>query len=131
MVTATFEIPTLYGDHHVIEIRKLLSPLPGIENIYASSCFHTVEVQFDEGRLTTEAIKAQLAEAGYLGELPIPVERGTDRGSTNGNAYFRHAAAMETTPVVSFVQQLPFTGRPLWPCPGLNKHQMEEEVTHG
>ena len=129
MATATFEIPTMFGDHHVIAVRNLLSSLPGIQSIYASSCFQILEVQFDENQLTLEAIKAQLGEAGYLDELPIPVEQGAD--GNRDTAFFRHAAAMEATPVVSFVQELPFAGRPLWPCPGLGAHKLEKEVTHG
>lgn len=130
MASATFELPTLYGDHHVLEVRKLLAPLPGIKNIYASSCFHIVEIQFDETQLTAEAIKTCLAEAGYLHPIPIPIERQADE-TTNGKAFFRHAAASETTPAVTFVHELPHTGRPLWPCPGFPTHNIEKEVSHG
>jgi copper chaperone CopZ len=120
MKTITIEVPTMYGDHHVIEVRKILLELSGVEDIYASSGFHIVEVTFDEGKIDEGEIAAVLEEAGYLGELEVPVELGTSAERENGQKpYFRHTAAYEqTNQVVSFTQAVPYTGRPLWPCPG-------------
>ena len=52
METTTFDLNMMYGDHHVIEVRKLISAIPGVEEIYASSCFQVLEVSFDESKLT-------------------------------------------------------------------------------
>ncbi|MEW6716486.1 MAG: hypothetical protein AB1345_03130 [Chloroflexota bacterium] len=121
MKTSSFDLPAMYGDHHVLEVRRLLFELPGIQEVYASSSFHLVEVDFDESKVSEDNIKAKLKEAGYLGELPSPTEGGTEKVSKYGKgAYFRHSAAYEQTGnVVSFAQKVPFSGRALWPCPGL------------
>jgi hypothetical protein len=39
MNTLTLELPAIYGDHHVLEVRRILFELPGIEDVYASSNF--------------------------------------------------------------------------------------------
>ena len=63
----------MYGDHHVIEVRRLLLELPGVQDVYASSAFQVVEVTYDPAQLDAGAITARLDEAGYLGDLLVPV----------------------------------------------------------
>ena len=72
-------------------------------------------------KLKPEAIEASLSQAGYMGELPMPFEVGASAANQNrSKAFFRHTAAYEQTgATVSFTQQVPFSGRPLWPCPGM------------
>ncbi len=134
MATLTLEVPLMYGDHHVTEVRRLLLSLPGVEDVYASSCFHIVEVQYDEAQVSPEEIEARLGEAGYLGELPVPVEAGAVHGNGQGDGpkpSYRHTTAYEQTrQVISFAQRVPYRGRPLWPCPGmgvLRNVELEEE----
>lgn len=142
MQSLTVKVPAMYGDHHVVEVRRLLFELPGVEDVYASSSFHLVEVQFDETKLDPSQIETTLDEAGYLGELPIPEENATPRIRGNGQeqGFFRHTAAhAHTGHVVSFAQTIPYAGRPLWPCPGMGPLKsasettasVEEEGTHG
>ena len=124
METFTLELPAMYGDHHVTEVRRLLMALPGVAQVYASSSFRLVEVDFDPSQTTTDQITACLDEAGYLGDLMIPVEIGSQdakQGNGNGNRLlFRHTAANEkANRTVRFAQSLPSAGRPLWPCPGM------------
>lgn len=120
MPSATFELPTLYGDHHVTAVRRLLLALPGVKGVYASSSFHIVDVQYDETQLTPEVIEATLAEAGYTGELPMPSETGIAVTENGGKTYFRHTAAFEQAgSSVGFTQKVHYEGRPLWPCPGM------------
>ena len=128
METKTFEAPALYGDHHVLEVQRILKELPGVEDVYASSAFQTIEVMFDEKKITTDKIAAQLGEAGYLGEIPMLVETGEAAyGRDNGNSNFRHTAVYETVKqTVSFAQRVQYQGRPLWPCPGLGLVKMDE-----
>jgi copper chaperone CopZ len=130
----------MYGDHHVTEVRRLILELPGVTDVYASSGFRVVEVQYDETKMDPEQITAKLEEAGYLGDVPMPVEKGALSERENGDKpYFRHTAAYEQSgrtvsgsPVVSFGQQIPYAGRPLWPCPGMGPiQQTEEEITNG
>ena len=112
--------------------------LPGVEDVYASSGFQLIEVQYDETKLEPGTIKATLEEAGYLGELPVAVEQGAIEDRENGDKpYFRHTAAhAQTGQAVSFAQKVPYVGRPLWPCPGMGplvqeKGEKEEELSYG
>ena len=47
MEKITVDLPTMYGDHHVTDVRRILLALPGVEDVYASSAFRLVEVTFD------------------------------------------------------------------------------------
>jgi hypothetical protein len=102
--------------------------MQGVEDVYASSSFQVVEVEYDEAQVDPEAIEAVLDEAGYTGELPMPVEVGASPAAENGNkAFFRHTAAYEQTGhSVGFAQVVPFAGRPLWPCPGMGTIEHKE-----
>ena len=116
-------VPTMYGDHHVLEVRRILLAMPGVAAVDASSCFQTVEVNYDPTKLSAAQIRARLDDAGYLGELSVPVETGTavsQETKPGEKTFFRHTAADDQTrQVVSFAQDVPANGRPLWPCPGL------------
>jgi len=120
MKTATFETPALFGDHHVIEVRRILLEIKGVEEVYASSAFHAVEVKYDPKAVNEKDIEARLQEAGYLGELPLTVETGVARPRNDADGQFRHTTTYATTQqVVSFAQRVNYQGRPLWPCPGM------------
>lgn len=121
MEVLSIELPAMYGDHHVTEVRRLLFELAGIEDVYASSGFHLAEITYDPEKVSPEDIKSKLDEVGYIGELPIPVEVPAESAATgNGRkGFFRHTAAYKTTKeVVSFGQSVNYEGRALWPCPG-------------
>ena len=122
MEALSLELPAMYGDHHVTEVRRLLFELDGVAEVYASSGFRAAEVTFDPAKVSAEDIKSKLDQAGYIGELPIPEEVPAESASTgNGRkGFFRHTAAYETTnQVVSFGQTVNYEGRALWPCPGM------------
>lgn len=129
--TVTFETPALFGDHHVLEVRKLLLDLPGVQDVYASSAFRLVDVTYDDAKITEAQIGKVLEERGYLWDFQMPQEQGlaahlqTDRALT----YFRHTEVFETShAVVSFAQKVTDSGRPLWNCPGFGviKNRMED-----
>ena len=122
MKTTTIELPMMYGDHHVVAVRKLLETLPGVSEIYASSSFHIVEIQYHESQLKEEEIRDKLEAGGYLGELILPVETGTADAAHNGQkVFFRHTAILEQVgETISFAQTVPSQQRPLWPCPGID-----------
>ena len=129
--TISFETPTLYGDHHVIEVRRILLDMPGVENVYASSAFRAVEVTFDPDKVMGEDIKSKLNELGYLEELEMPVEAdaATYLERDRSRSFFRHTAVYEASrQEVSFSQNVAYSGRPLWHCPGFGviKNEMEE-----
>jgi len=122
MQKVTFETPSLYGDHHVAEVRRILFDLPGISDVYASSAFQIIEVTYDSEKINDLEIAVKLDEAGYLGEWTIPIETGTAayHAEESGEIFFRHTAAYEQThELVSFAQNVAYLGRPLWPCPGM------------
>ncbi len=116
----SFDAPALYGDHHVTEVRQILLALEGVSEVYASSAFHVIEVKFDPTKINAEQITAQLEEAGYLGEILVPVETGIAVEKRDNDGNFRHTVVYETIKTtVSFAQHVNYNGRPLWHCPGL------------
>lgn len=122
MEVLSLELPAMYGDHHVIEVRRLLFEIPGVEEVYASSGFRAAEITYDPEKTSAEDIKDKLDKAGYIGDLPIPEEVPAESApSGNGRkGFFRHTSAYETTnQVVSFGQTVNYEGRALWPCPGM------------
>jgi copper chaperone CopZ len=129
MKSLTIELPAMYGDHHVVEVRKLLGELPGVEVTYASSAFRVVELCYDPESQTEEKIRAVLEEAGYIGELPLPVETDIPATENNGASFFRHTQVYETMrSTVSFTQNVNYSGRPLWPCPGVGAVRTRQQV---
>ena len=127
MEIKTFETPALYGDHHVSEVRRILLELTGVSEVYASSAFQIIEVQYDPAKIKVEQITACLEEAGYLGEVPMLIETGIAVEKKEGDNSFRHTAVYETVKgTVSFAQRVNYNGRPLWPCPGFGAIKMTD-----
>jgi len=129
--TVTFDTPALYGDHHVLEVRSLLLKISGVQDVYASSAFHVVDVTFDPDKVEEDFISHTLDEAGYLSELEMPVEKGVAAyGQRESSpAFFRHTQVFEASrQTVGFAQTVGYSGRPLWNCPGFGmiKNKMEE-----
>jgi copper chaperone CopZ len=125
-----FQVPTMYGDHHVVEVRRILSAIPGVQDVYASSAFGIVEITYDEGQTNDIDLQVKLDNAGYMGEWSILTETGKAVVSGEGNSPFmRHTASYEQLrQTVSFAQNVSYQGRPLWPCPGMGVIKgMDEE----
>ncbi len=118
----SIELPGMFGDHHVVEVRRLLFDLPGVADVYASSAFRFVEVTYDPQKAQPEILEKTLQQAGYMEAFVFPEESGmavTETGNKK-EMFFRHTAAFtQTQQTVSFTQVLPQTARPLWPCPGM------------
>jgi copper chaperone CopZ len=129
MKTITLDLPTMFGDHHVVEVRRLLFELKGVEEVYASSGFRVIEVSFDDDLIAVDQIKATLDASGYLEEISIPVESSVavNQRPEGEKSYFRHTAAFEKVGGVSFGQNMPVSGRPLWPCPGMGPNKKMDE----
>ena len=129
METITIDLPKMYGDHHVAEVRGILLAMPGVEDVYASSAFRVARVRIDPAKVSEAELRARLEAAGYLGELPIEAEAwktGTPADVVNNP--FRHTAAHEQVNAVAFAQKVEEPGRALWPCPGLGPlEKMNEE----
>ena len=133
MEEVQIHIPAMYGDHHVIEVRHILLELPGVLDVYASSSFQIVQIKFDPAKTGEEVFTAALEKAGYLEPLQIPFETGVPSyGRTGDDHSFRHTAAHEQTKhVVQFTQKVSYSGRPLWPCPGMGVILKEKDETNG
>ncbi len=121
MERLTLDLPMMYGDHHVIEVRHILLAMAGVQEVYASSCFQIVEVAYDPNLTGVEAIKARLDEAGYLEDLAAETEAMQPSASSpQDSPRFRHTTAYQQTGrVISFAQAVHDAGRSLWPCPGM------------
>ena len=128
-----FEVPAMYGDHHVTEVRSILLSTPGVMDVYASSAFRKVEVRFDESQTNAEQLAAKLEKAGYMGEMLFEVEFGvTSAESNTGNGgkkpFFRHTEVFETShQVVGFSQNVIHSGGAMWPCPGFDRVKKMED----
>lgn len=71
-----FEMPLMYGDHHVLKVREVLAVIDGVEEVYASSAWKQVMVRFDPGKVKAADLEKALGDAGYPpneGEIPILV----------------------------------------------------------
>jgi copper chaperone CopZ len=121
MEQLTLNLPAMYADHHVTEVRRILFELAGVDTVYASSSFHTVEVTFDPAQIDAETITAALEDTGYADTPVVPVEKKFRLGDEGPDGrFFRHTEAYANVGnTVSFAQQVYDTGRPLWPCPGM------------
>ncbi|MCP4550427.1 MAG: hypothetical protein GY835_28545, partial [bacterium] len=78
------DVPTLWADHHVLKVRDALGAVEGVENVYASSAWKQVLVNYNADKTDQAAIEKVLADAGYpvgAGELPVltqPTENRKD-----------------------------------------------------
>lgn len=130
MEKKSFELPAMYADHHVVEVRRLLLEMSGVKDVYASSAFHVADVTYDPSKVSEEEIAEKLSDAGYLGEFSVIAEAGEAAASSNGDGvFFRHTEVYEQTKgTIGFAQEVSYVGRPLWPCPGMGViNTMEEE----
>lgn len=84
MEKVQFNVPTLWADHHTLKVREVLTQLPGVSNVVASSAFRMVAMSYDPAVTSPEAISRSLTAAGYpvaeegQGVLaqPVPVQDG-------------------------------------------------------
>ncbi len=117
MQKSTINSPALFGDHHVTEVRRLLFAIPGVKEVYASSAFHVIQVEFDDTLITHDDLIKMLENEGYLAsaaELQVIIPEPSSM------AEMRHTATYSTLKkTISFSQKTPYTGRPLWNCPGM------------
>ncbi len=65
MKDATFKVPEMSCGHCKAAIEGELNKLVGVERSNADLEKGTVEVSYDEGRVTTEELEGAIEEAGY------------------------------------------------------------------
>ncbi len=120
MASLSLELPSMYGDHHVIEVRRILLEFDGVKDVYASSGFQVVEVEYDGRKTSQEDLTSALEKAGYSSDFALPEELPIPANEQKDKAYFRHTEASEQTGnTVSFEQSVRVQRPPLWPCPGM------------
>jgi len=128
MTSLTVDVPVMYADHHVVEVRRILFEIPGVETIDASAAFQVVEIEYDSEKTSEDVLRQTLDEAGYLGEFQVPTESGEPAVGRDGTTYFRHMEAVGTAGnVVSFGQEITAAGGPLRPIPGMGIGSPEDE----
>ena len=121
MEKVTLDIPTMYGDHHVLAVHGILAGLRGVHRVYASSAFQQVTVEFDPTQIALEQIETALTGHGYTpGERPAVAQLPTGRHLRYVTA---HGAAQD---VVRFTVGLN-DDRPIIPCPGFEPRPIRGE----
>jgi copper chaperone CopZ len=65
MKKIALSIPALWADHHVTNVKRLLSPISGVEDVIASSAFKEVMIEFDPSKTSRAAREKALTDAGY------------------------------------------------------------------
>lgn len=120
MAKMSLDLPSMYGDHHVSEVRRILLGMEGVSEVYASSAFRAVEVEYNSKKTPKKDLVAALEKAGYTSDFVIPEESSIPANEKREAAYFRHSEASEQTGnTVSFEQAVKVQRSPLWPCPGM------------
>jgi copper chaperone CopZ len=120
MASLSLELPSMYGDHHVKEVRRILFGFEGVSDVYASSGFRVVEVEYNSKKTPKADLIAALEEAGYTGDFAMALESSVPANEQRETAYFRHSEASEQTGnTVNFEQSVRVQRSPLWPCPGM------------
>lgn len=82
MEKVTFNIPSMWADHHVLALRQALAQMDGVQEVIASSAYKDVLIKYDPAVVNAEALSTALAEAGYPAdqspEVPSHPERTDD-----------------------------------------------------
>jgi copper chaperone CopZ len=72
MASLELTIPAMWADHHVTRVKRLLSPIAGVEDVLASSAFKAVVIEYDPQKTSEAALIKVLTDAGYApGDLEI------------------------------------------------------------
>lgn len=112
---------SLYGDHHVIEVRRILLNIPGVSSVNASSAFQVVEIAYDPAQVEPATLTTRLEEAGYLQDWGVPTENGAPSSQAERTAFSRHTSVFhQPGHPVRFAQPVDKVNWGLWPCPGMD-----------
>lgn len=120
MPRLTLQLPGLYGDHHVVEVRALLSALPGVQPVMVSAAWQAVVLDYDPAQIGPGLIRQALRARGYTDE-PRGVPGSTSR--TQPSAGLGPGAIQALTPIIP-------TWSPPGPCPGFEIRQPSAGGSH-
>ena len=71
MEKATFSIPAMWADHHVLAVREALGQVDGVREVVASAMHKDVLVKYDPAAVNPETLTDALVQAGYaIGQEP-------------------------------------------------------------
>jgi len=137
MEKVQFDVPAMYGDHHVTAVRDLLLALPGVNDIYASAAFQQVLVSYDPEVITLATIEQALTEKGYqvgAAELAFAT-RPSERATRHTAARFGAGDSLSFAEAAPPWKGLPERTRvestrrcpPLWPCPGFEVNPQRKD----
>ena len=73
MASVTVSVPKMFADHHVLKVRDVLYAMDGVEDVFASSAWHAVIVNYIPDKIKPEAINKALTDAGYAPDMPTPI----------------------------------------------------------
>lgn len=65
MEQLTLQIPRLWADHHVLEVRQALSDLAGVKEVVASAARKLVHVSYDPAQVGRDQVLQALKARGY------------------------------------------------------------------
>ncbi len=65
MTSEVLSVPGISCDHCRMTIESALGGLPGVEAVTVDVPAKTVQVRYDEAKVSPEAVRATLAEEGY------------------------------------------------------------------
>ena len=65
MEKVTFSLPSMWADHHVLQVRQVLGQVAGVQEVLASAMYKDVVVKYDPSTVTPEALQGALTESGY------------------------------------------------------------------
>ena len=58
-------VPDMWADHHVLKVRAILTALPGVQDVVASSAFRMVALNYDPALINPGVLMGTLDDAGY------------------------------------------------------------------
>jgi len=65
MEKVTFNLPSLWADHHTLAIREALGQVAGVQEVIASALYKDVLIKYDPDKATPDSLAKALAAAGY------------------------------------------------------------------
>ncbi|MDF1514803.1 MAG: heavy-metal-associated domain-containing protein [Anaerolineae bacterium] len=73
MESVVINLPTMFADHHVLKVRDVLFAVDGVDDVFASSAWHSVIIQYDPEKTEIQSLHQALSAAGYQPDQPTPI----------------------------------------------------------
>ena len=87
MSQVEYHLPRMWADHHVTAVRGILTGIPGVGGVQASSAAFVVKVEFDPSSTSEDAIRRALKAGGYGVDKPLELSQTTDP-SRDGSTWY-------------------------------------------